>query len=159
MIYGSTPAPLLLIILWLIDCGECFCLVHGDETCLKLYLWNIIHPTLPCKYVLVNLLFYHCLIVECFQSFYILLLIVWIVFLALSVSDCNNFLKVGVVLISIKPNTRFQYVSNPKMDIPTTQEILLFRLMLYDIVMFFGATVCYHIVHWFFCVSNICSDS
>ena len=46
------------------------------------------------------------------------------------------------------------------MDIPTTQEILLFRLITCSIVLFSLRNICYHIVHWlFFCVSNICSDS
>ena len=31
-------------------------------------------------------------------------------------------------------------MSSPNMDIPTTQEILLFRLVIYTIVLFFGAT-------------------
>ena len=38
---------------------------------LNLYPWTIVHPISPCKYVLVNLLFYHCLLVEGSQYFYI----------------------------------------------------------------------------------------
>ena len=40
---------------------------------------------------------------------------------------------------SIKDNTHFQYVLNMNMEIPTTHEILLLRLMLCAIVLFFGA--------------------
>ena len=81
MLDGATPAPLLLLLFWLIDNGEYFCLFHIDETCLKLYPCTIVHPTLPCKYVLLNLLFYHYLPVEGSQLFYIVLLIVGLVFL------------------------------------------------------------------------------
>ena len=70
----------------------------------------------------------------------------------LIVLDFKNCLKVVVVLISIKFNTRFQYVLNPKMDIPTTQEILLFRLILCAIVLCFGATcVITLFINSFFC--------
>ena len=76
------------------------------------------------------------------------------------VLDCRNCLKVGVVLIPIKLNTHLQYVLKTKMYIPTTKEILLFRLMLCAIVLFFGATyVITLFIDSFFCASNICSDS
>ena len=42
--------------------------------------------------------------------------------------------------MSIKLNTLCQYFLNPKMEIPTTHEILLFRIMLCAIVLIFGAT-------------------
>ena len=77
----------------------------------------------------------------------------------LSVLACKNYLKVGVVLVSIKLKTICQSFLNPKMEIPTTHEILLFRLVLCTIVLVFGAT--YDIsfsINSFFCVSNICSD-
>ena len=57
-----------------------------------------------------------------------------------SVSACKNRSKVDVVCIYIKANTHLQYVLNTKTEIPTTQEILLIRLMLCAIVLFFGAT-------------------
>ena len=42
-----------------------------------------------------------------------------------------------MMLISIKSNTVYQYLSNTKIQIPTTQDILLFILMPYAIVLFF----------------------
>ena len=86
-----------------------------------------------------KLLFYHCLIVEQSHYFNILLLISWLVFLTLSVSYCRNCLKCGVLLISIILKTLCQYFFNPKMEIPKTHEIILFRLMLYVIILLFGA--------------------
>ena len=76
------PAPIFLVhwFSWLIVHGEWLCFVHVDEACLKLYPWNIVHPTLPRKYVLVYLLFCRYLLVESSQPFYILLFIVWLVF-------------------------------------------------------------------------------
>ena len=49
-------------------------------------------------------------------------------------------LKVDIVCIYIRANTHFQYVLNPKIEIPTTHEIILVRLVLCAIVLFFGAT-------------------
>ena len=43
---------------------EFLCFVHVDEICLKLYPWNIVHLTSPCKYILIYLLFYNCLLME-----------------------------------------------------------------------------------------------
>ena len=40
-----------------------------DETCLKLHPWTIVHPTSPCKYVIVIRFLYRCLLVEGSQSF------------------------------------------------------------------------------------------
>ena len=65
----------------LITRGEWFFLYLVYENYLKLYPWNIVHPNSPCKPVLVNLLFSHCLIVEGSQLFYIVSLIVWLVLL------------------------------------------------------------------------------
>ena len=49
---------------------------------------------------------------------------------------------------------------NPKMEIITTQDILLFRLILCDIVLFSGATYAIALfMDYYFCVSNIYSDS
>ena len=75
MLGGATPALLLFILFQLIDHGELFCLLRVDETCLKLYPCTIVHPTSPCRYVLVNF-FYHFLLVEGYQSFNIVSLIV-----------------------------------------------------------------------------------
>ena len=56
---------------YLVVRGECLFFFHVYETCLKLYPWTIVHPTSPCKYFLVNLLFYNCLLVEGSQCFYV----------------------------------------------------------------------------------------
>ena len=53
---------------------------------------------------------------------------------------CKNFSNVEIFCICTKSKTCFQYVLNPKMEIPTTHDILLFRLMLCAIVWLFGAT-------------------
>ena len=71
MLDGPTFALLLLIVYC-----ESFCLFHVDETCLKLYALTIVHPTSPCKDIVVYLLFDHCLLVEGSQSLDIVLLIV-----------------------------------------------------------------------------------
>ena len=71
MLDGATPAPLLLIV----HCGF-FCLFRVDETFLKLYSLTIVHPTSPCKHIVVYLLFDHCLLVEGSQSLDVVLLIV-----------------------------------------------------------------------------------
>ena len=142
---------LFLPLIRLITSGECFRLFHVDETFLKLFPWTIVHPALPCKNVIVNLLFHHCLLAEGFRSFYIVSLIVWLVLSVLIVLACGNVLKVGVALISIKLNNFPQYVLNPKMNIPTTQEILLFSIILCAIVLFWR-NVFYHVVHWFILV-------
>ena len=62
-----------------------------------------------------------------------------------------------VVFICIKLNTCFQYVLNPKMDIPTTKEILLFSLKLCDIVLDFGTTyaITLFIDSFFLCVKHM----
>ena len=78
----------------------------------------------------------------------------------LIVSDCKNCLKVGLIFSSIKLKTVCQYLLNPKMDITTTQEILLFRLMLCANVLFYEHI---YVIEFFidliFCVSNMCSNS
>ena len=76
MLDGATPASLLLI-----AHSEFFCLFHVDETCLKLYAFTIVHPTSPCKNVVVYLFFDHCLIVEGSQSLGVVSLIVRLVLL------------------------------------------------------------------------------
>ena len=63
-----------------------------------------------------------------------------IIFSVLSVSACKKYVKFGVVFLSIKLNTCSQYVLNPNIESPTMHEILLFRVMLCAIVLFFGAT-------------------
>ena len=82
MLDGATPAPLQLLLLWLIAHGELSCLLHVDETCLKLYSWTIVHPTLPCKSVLINLLFLHFLLVEGSQLIDIVSLIIRLVLIS-----------------------------------------------------------------------------
>ena len=59
MLGGATPAPLLLIVHF-----EFFCLFRVDKTCLKLYPLTIVHPTFPCKHIIIYLLFDHFLLVE-----------------------------------------------------------------------------------------------
>ena len=71
MLDGATPELLLLIV----NC-KLFCLLHVDETCLKLYALTTVHPTPPCKYIVVYLLFDHCLLVEGSQSLDVVLSIV-----------------------------------------------------------------------------------
>ena len=69
-------------------------------------------------------------------------------------------MKVGVVLISIKLKTLCQYLLNPKMEITTTHQILLFKIMLYAIFLFFLAQCMrLHCSFILFFASNICSDS
>ena len=72
----------------------------------------------------------------------------------LTVSACKNCLKFGLILSSIKLKTFCQYLSNSKMDIPTAQEILLFRLMICAIVFFLNATyvIALFIDFFFLCV-------
>ena len=53
---------------------------------------------------------------------------------SLTVLACKKCLKVGLILRPIKLKTACQYFLNQKMEIPTTQDILLFRLVLYTIV-------------------------
>ena len=64
---------------------------------------------------------------------------------------CKNCLKISVFLISIKLNTTFQYVLNPNMDITTTQEILLFMILLCTIVLFSGSMYKLHCLLVCFC--------
>ena len=78
-------------------------------------------------------------------SFFLHRIVHVMVFLsALTVSALENYLEVGIILSSIKLKTLCQYFFNPKMDIPTTQEIIFFRFMICTIVLFFG--VMYDIV-------------
>ena len=71
----------------------------------------------------------------------------------------RSMLRLAVFLISIKLNTCSQYVLNPNIEIPTMHDILLFRVMLCAIILFFGATYTITLfIDSFFCVSNICSD-
>ena len=111
-----------------------------------MYPWIIVDITSPCKYVILHFLFYHCLLVKVSQSFYIISLILWLVFFVLIISACKNCLKFGFFFISIKLNTRFQNLLNPNMDIPTTQKILLLRLVVYAIVLYVVALF----IHLFF---------
>ena len=116
------------------------------------------HHNFPYKYIIVYFLLCHCLLVEGYHYFYIVLLIVWF-FSALTVLNCKNYFNVRLILISIKLKTVCQYFLNPKMEITTTQEFLSFRLILCAIILFFGATYAITLfVDSFLCVSNICSD-
>ena len=120
MFGGATPASLLLLLLRMIACGECFCFVHVDKNVFKAYYWTVTHPNFPCKSFLVYLLFRYCLLVEGSNYFYIVSLIVCSVFSALTVSAYKNCLKVGIILSSIKLKTVCHYLLNLKMDITTT---------------------------------------
>ena len=81
MLDEATSATLLLLLFRLIAHGEFFCLFHVDDNCLELYPWTIVHTNSPCKHVLVNLLFRHCLLVEGSQFIYIVSLIILLVLL------------------------------------------------------------------------------
>ena len=77
--------------------------------------------------------------------------------MALIVSAPKKFLKVELVFIYIKSNTVCKYSSNEKTEIPTIQEIILFRLRLCGIIFFFGATYMIALfINLLFCVSKIC---
>ena len=160
MLDRSTPSLLLLLLFRLISHGELFCLFHVDENCLKLYPWTIVHTNSPCKHILVNVLFDHCLLVEGSQSLYIVSLIVLFVLLGIDYFGLQELFEGWCCLyLHKKSNTCFQYVLKQKMDITTTQDILLFRLMLCAIVLFFGETGTIALfIDSFFSVSNICSD-
>ena len=108
-------------------------------SCKHPYSCNVIYTTSPHKYVLIYFLFCCWLLVGCSCYFYIVLLIVWF-FSELTVFACMNCLKIELILSSIKLKTVCQYFLNPRMEIPTTHNILLFRPMLCAIVLFFGAT-------------------
>ena len=98
------------------------------------------HLTLFHKYVIIYLLFHHCLLKEGSHYFDIVLLILWFIFLSVDFFGLQELFE-GWAHIEIHKNKNFfHYLFFPKMDIPTTQEILLFRIMLCTIVLFFGAT-------------------
>ena len=90
------------------------------------------------------LVFLHCIIDSMFFS-------------ALNVLSCKNCLNIGLILRSTKLKTVCQYLLNPEMEIPTTQEILLFRLVVCAVFLFFGAKYCDCIVCWFIllCVKHM----
>ena len=148
MLDGATLAPLLLLPFRLIAHGESFCLLHVDETCLKLYPWTIFNPTSPCKNVLVNLLFHHCLLVEGSQSLYILSLIIRLVLLGVEYFGAQELFKVlGCLYLHKIENTCFQYLLKPNIEIPTMHNILLFRIMIWHHRLVLWRNVCYHIAH------------
>ena len=93
---GATPALSLLILIrffQLIALGECFYFVHVEKTCLKSYSWNVIHPTLPRKYVLVYFVFHYCLLMGGSNYFYIVSLIVWF-FISVDCFDLQELFEV-----------------------------------------------------------------
>ena len=144
MIDGATPEPILLIL----HC-ELFCLFQVYENCLELYPLTTVHTTSPCKHIVVYLLFHNCLLVEGSHSIYIISLAVWFVFHFLGCFWLKICLKVKQKWRSIKLNTVCQYLLNPDMGITNTQGIIMFSIMLWDIVLFFGANLCNWILHWF----------
>ena len=81
-----------------------------------------------------------CFVIDClWEAIIIFTLYCWYYdpfFSALSVSAWKNCLKVGLILSSIKLKTLCYYFLNPKMEIPATQEILSFRIVLCTIVLF-----------------------
>ena len=79
MLDGATPALILLLLFWLISIGGFFCLFHVDDPCLKIYPLTIVHPTLPCKHILVIFLFRRFLLMEGSQSLNIVSLIICLV--------------------------------------------------------------------------------
>ena len=75
-------------------------------------------------------------------------------------SSCKNFLKVRLMMRSIKSNTACQYFPNLYIYIPIAQDILLFILVLCAIFLVFGATYAIELfANSLFCVSNICGYS
>ena len=78
--------------------------------------------------------------------------------LELTILACKNCLEVGLILRSIKSKHIWQYFLNPEMDIPVTQEIPLFRIVIY--AFFFGTMYVIELfIDSLFCVSKICRDS
>ena len=63
-----------------------------------------------------------------------------IFFSVFSVSDFKKWLKVGLILSSIELKNICQHFLNTNMEITTMHDIILFRLMVCAIVLFFGAT-------------------
>ena len=102
--------------------------------------------------------FNNLLLVKCSNYSNTVSLVLWFVSLELIVLDRNTCLKVGLMLSYIKLNTVYQYFSNPKADITTTQNILLFIIMMCSIVLFFDATNPIEFFIKCFCVSNTCRD-
>ena len=135
---GASQAPLLLPLLRLISHGEFFCLFCVDETCLKLYTWNIVHPTSTCKHIIVKLLFHHCLLVEGSQSLYIVSLRIRLVLINVECFVLQELFKGLGCLYLHQIEHLFPICLDPNMDIPETHNILLFRIMLCAIVLFFG---------------------
>ena len=120
-----------------------FCFVHIDETLFKSYSCTVIHPSFPRNYVLIYLLFRHFLLVEGSHYFYIISLIVCI-FYRRWLFWIGFFLKVEIISISIKSTTVCKYFSNPNMEITTTHETLLFRIIICAILLFFAQHMWLH---------------
>ena len=72
--------PTFALLLFIVHC-ESFCLFHVGETFLKLYALTIVHPTSPCKHIVIYLLFDHCLLLEDSQLLDVVFLIVRLVLL------------------------------------------------------------------------------
>ena len=152
----NQPAPLLLLLFRLIYHGELFCLFHVDETSLKLYPWTIVHPTSPCKHVIVNLLCAHCLLVEGSQSREIVSLIVWLVLLCVECFFLQEMFEGWSCLYLHQFVHLFPLCLESKDGDPHNVicPIIKAHTMLYCLV--FWRNVCYHIVHWFFlCVKHM----
>ena len=80
-----------------------------------------------------------------------------IFFLVIYFFGLQEFLNSGMMLISIHLKYVYSHLLNLDIYIPTTQYIIVFRFMLFTIVLFFGAI--YYILMFvdFFCfVSNMC---
>ena len=106
------------------------------------YIWCFI---IVCLWKALTIFTSYCLLYDSFFS-------------ALTVLACKNCLKVRILLSSIKLKNVCRYLLNLMMEIPTTQDILVFGIMVCAIILVFLCHICYCIVHWFvFCVSNIYS--
>ena len=160
MLDRDTPAPLYLLLSRLISYGVCFCLVYVDESCLKLYPWTILHPTLPWKYVLVNFLFCNCLVVEGPQSFYIVLLTVWLFFPPRWVFWLARTVWRLVLFWSPSNLTLVPSMSWTSIWIFPPHKILYCLGSYYAPSSFLAQRMISHcsLIN-FFCVSNICSNS
>ena len=85
----------------LIVLGECFFFLHIEKTCLKAYSCTVIYPDSPCKYVCI----FFCFVISClWKALFFLHCIIYgmIFFLKVFYFVLKNYLKVGIILSSIK---------------------------------------------------------
>ena len=149
MIDGATPAPLLFLFSRLIFHCEFLCLFLVDETCLKLYPLSIVHPTLPCKHVIVYLFFDHCLLVEGSQLLDIVLLIVWLVTLGIECFCLKELFEAWRCLYLHQSEHSFPICIESEDGYPHNAWGPIIKAHDVHHCLVFWRNVCYHIVHWF----------